>query len=317
MARIAGCGDLHIDQRAPANRKDDYVTSQFEKFTWMVRKAMDEHCRLFCMPGDIFNHPRVSLEVVQMYIKFLKEVRDFPFCVIDFVAVYGQHDLYFHAMSSIPKTPLNLMAAAGVVSIAGPEPLHFPEGDGTGIQVYGASWECDIPTPKKYDKFTDVLLIHTMMVGEKKLWEGQEKFTQGRTFLRDHPYDIVFAGDNHQQFHYSSPSGKSLVNAGSVMRSRIDQIHHEPAMYVYDTVARTLDRHPIPIHPYQDVIDIEKSEQVKERDEKIEAFVESLDGEYDREGVNFRENLSRFIKTNDIPKPVIEIINQSMEATYA
>lgn len=315
--RLATLGDLHIDPKCPVNRKDeDYGKTQFDKFVWCFEKALDDNCRFFLLPGDIFNNPRVSLETVQTYIRYLRDKKETFFAgILDLVAVYGQHDLYFHAMSSIPKTPLNLMEAAGVLQIAGSEPISAYDHQHR-VDIYGASWECDIPRPEKQDGVTNVLLIHTMMIGEDKVWYGQEEFSQGRAFLREHEYDLVCSGDNHQQFCQTTPSGKALINAGSLMRSRVDQINHEPALYVYDTTTREVTRHKIPIAPYLDVIDIEKSEQAKERDERIEAFVESLDGDYDKEGINFRDNMQSFIKNNNIPDPVVRIINECMETGY-
>ena len=312
MTRIAGLGDCHIDHKGPSSRLDDYSQTQFEKFCWCVDKAIDEFCRVLCLPGDVFNTPRVSLETVQRYIRYIKDKQQKAYGVLDIVAVYGQHDLYYHSMTSVPKTPLNIMEAAGVLTIANEVPISFSKGD-KRILVYGASWEQAIPIPEQNKDVTNILLVHTMMVGETKVWEGQENFSAGRVFLREYPYDAVFCGDNHRQFHYTTPSGKALVNAGSLMRSRVDQVDHIPALYVYDCDTRTLDRFPIPTSPYWEVIDMEKNEVVKERDDRIEAFVASLTGEYDREEVNFRKNLENFLNTNDIPESVIEIINKCLE----
>jgi hypothetical protein len=180
------------------------------------------------------------------------------------------------------------------------------------VYVYGASWEEEIPVPSKVERGANVLLIHAMMVGEEKVWEGQEGFTQARNFLREHPYDLIVSGDNHQQFHYTTPSGKALVNPGSVMRARIDQADHVPALYVYDTIDRTLERFPLPMSLAEEVLDLDKVEVIKGRDEKIEAFVESLTVDVDVTDMNFRNNLKAFLAANNIDKPVKEIIYQCL-----
>jgi DNA repair exonuclease SbcCD nuclease subunit len=305
--KIGILGDLHISTHKPANRKDkDYFETQFNKFKWAVEKAQDQWCKYLCLPGDIFDSPRTPLQAIEHYIRYLTAVGNEDFNYLKILAVYGQHDLYFHSMNSVPKTPLNILQAAGVVEILNDQPYADQN-----VAFYGASWDAPVPTPINADA-VNVLLIHTMMVGERKAWEGQENYSAGRAFLREHNlYSLVCSGDNHQQFFYTGGK-RSLVNAGSVMRSRIDQVDHHPALFVYDTELLQLSHYDILCLPADEVLDVEKTEETKERDERIEAFVNSLDTNISKDEINFKRNLINFVEANKIERPVAEIIYQCL-----
>ena len=71
------------------------------------------------------------------------------------------------------------------------------------------------------------------------------------------------------------------------MRSTIDQVTHQPCIYIYDTEERRLKK--ILVHPMatiEEVLRIEKAQQEKERNEKLEALVEGLKGQIEIGGKN-------------------------------
>jgi hypothetical protein len=103
-----------------------------------------------------------------------------------------------------------------------------------------------------------------------------------------------------------------LVNPGSLMRSTIAQLEHHPAMYVWDSKTKKLDRYDIPVKPISEVFDLNFIEEEKEHDEKLEAFIEGLTSTEGITGLDFIKNLRDFMKKNKTKQSVIDLIEKEL-----
>lgn len=297
--RIACCGDQHITSRKPANRTDDYFATVLNKFKQELQIAHEGQCDLIALPGDVFDTYKENHLVVQSIVDIIKKQS------IPIMLVAGQHDQQFHNPDLKGTALGTLLQHPNIYLLNG-----FNSGF-MGLDFYGASWNEEIPTivnPKKLN----VLVLHKMIVDEK-LWAAQEGHTWGSGLMKTSGFDLIVSGDNHQQFVLTS-GNKVLVNMGSMMRSTVSQVNHEPAVAIWDSAEpRNVNIIKLNIKPFSEVfVRLEDAIKRKEHNEQMEAFVSSLKDGGDEDAhkvkLNFVEALENYIEVNKVDESVAAII---------
>ena len=293
------CGDWHIDNTRPERRIDDYWKTVQDKISFILRLAKENDC-LILQPGDFFNSHRTN-DFLKRYVIMTLKALD-----LKVLTVFGQHDLRYHS-SDVKNTPLGVLQASGVVVVLGFDPVTFWD-----FSVYGASWYEDIPKIEDIH-VNNILVIHRMIIKNSKLWDGQEDATFGNILLKTSGYRLIVSGDNHNHFTISTKANRHLVNCGSLLRTKIDQVDHTPLVYIYDTDDQTITPHEVPHEPFDKVFNMEKYNEEKKEDEKLNAFVDRLDGDVELEGLDFIKNMDSYVAAQkDLDETTLGIIEEVM-----
>ena len=108
--------------------------------------------------------------------------------------------------------------------------------------------------------------------------------------------DLIVTGHHHQTFVLEK-DGRMLVNPGSLMRNDADQIDHRPCVFLWYAEDNSIKQVFVPIE--KDVISREHIEERKEKENRLDAFVEKL-GQQTIDGINFSRNLEIAISENGI-----------------
>ena len=302
-------GDWHLDAQRPENRTDDYFQSQYEKVKWIYNLARDEQCCGILQPGDLFNSHRANDLIKQLYIGYFRS-RTMPEDDIILppylYTIFGQHDLRFHS-SNKDNTPLRVLEAAGVCTTLDSDPIGIHDAMET-IYLYGMNWGEEIPEISS-DPAVHILLLHKLILEDTEGWE--KNYISVDNVFRFCKHQIIVCGDNHQSF-MREKNGRMLFNCGSLMRNRIDQKDHKPVVYVVDTYEQSYKAHYIPIKPFDEVMDVKKAEQRKERNEELEAFVSKLSGDVNIEGLDFVKNIEAYMEDNPVPGSVKDFVEEML-----
>lgn len=289
-------GDLHCTDKTPESRIDNYPAEQFNKISSILKATKDLYPIL--QPGDFTDTPFLSYLYWRKLCSYFRESTIY--------AVRGQHDMKYR---NIGNTPLDALETALDDFHIVRKPIHL----GENVYLYGASFEENIP--KITTTGFNILLIHRMIVGSyEQEWEKDKGYDLAAQFLQKHKFDAIFSGDNHKSFtvlNADTPETRHLINCGSLMRSKVDQIEHKPFYCVFDTKTRTYEKHFIPIKDWAEVFDIEKKLKTEKRNEKLEAFVEGL-ALHKEMGLNFADNLIEYEKANNIPLELVKIRRSCM-----
>lgn len=290
-------GDLHLTDKTPEHRIDNYPKTQEEKLTWCFSLFKDNKVEAVLQPGDFFDSHKANDYLKQHYIRFFKKFG------IPTFTVYGQHDLRFHS-SNKENTPLAVTEAAEIIKVL----------DGNGIDIkdvllFGSSWGEELPDTPNLLQNIMILLTHRMVILDKKLWEGQEDYTTANILLKKTNFDLIVTGDNHQGFCHGTKD-KCLVNCGSLMRATTAQINHKPTICIYDTLDKQLRQYQIPVKPIEEVMDLSKVEEEKKKNKELEAFVAGLKDEVQIEGLDFAKNLKTYLTKNKVECGVRRIIKE-------
>jgi predicted phosphodiesterase len=291
--KILCIADTHFRKLKPRNRLDkDYLATQISKYKWVEQLAL-EHSAVIAHGGDVTDTWEQSDWVKQAIFEAMLPT--------DKIAVWGQHDLRNHKFRD--NCSLSVLVASKHVLIAGKDPIRYED---EKVSFYGASWNEDVPEIVTPDDF-NVLLTHRMVVDNERLWEAQERFVTAQNFLTDTSFDLIVSGDNHQTFTYRSGS-QTLINPGSLMRSKIDQINHKPCVFMFDTSNLTFEQFFIPCKPPEVVLDLERVEDEKSRYEKLNDFTQALIEDREQSGLDFEENAREAEKAVGLEEGVSEIV---------
>jgi DNA repair exonuclease SbcCD nuclease subunit len=292
--KILVAGDLHLTDKCPVNRIDNYEDTLFRKLQFITDIANQHDCNIILQPGDFFDQPNPSYAFLAKVIDFFEHNHE------TFVyTIFGQHDLKY-------RNPEN--TALSVLNKFGPVYLLDWKYEIANISIQGCNWGEGIPKPIE-GRF-NILLIHRMIVDDK-LWAEQEHFDYANGFLRDNAFDLIVSGDNHKYFTKSF-RGRYLFNCGSMMRSTIAQIDHTPTVIVFDTEdPKSFIEIPIPIEPSEKVFKMEAVAIEKERDHKLDAFVNGLT-EHKEMGLSFEDNLRTYVEQNGLNDEIYTLIKRGM-----
>ena len=299
-------GDLHLTNKKPKNRTDDYVKTQKAKIDFIFDLAIKEKVNAILQPGDLFDHFNIPDSLKREWIIYFREKG------IPIFTVPGQHDMRYHS-SNINNTPMGVLDGSGAIKILKETPWLYPHRGEKDIMIYGAGWNKEVAGISMFElKGIYILVTHQMIIQDKKLWKGQEG-TKAKSLLFKYPFDLIVSGDNHQSFTQER-KGSHLVNCGSLMRSAIDQHDHQPCVYIYDIDKLSLTKYDIPIKDFVDVMDIATAVEETKRNKDLEAFVDGLAEETSIEGLDFKKNMTTYvgINKNKISGGTINLVNEVM-----
>ena len=301
--KILCSGDWHIRATNPRYRIDNYYKTLLNKIDWIFELAAKEGCKVILQPGDFFDSPDQANYVIRDMISFLGSLNG-----IELLSIYGQHDTKYRRLEN---TAMGIFEELGAVEILKDTPFWF-----NGINFYGASWGKEIPVPVNKNEI-NILIAHRMIVKDSPLWSNQTDYISARDMLKKYEdYDLIVSGDNHQSFTYGSKLGSMLINCGSLMRTTIAQRDHKPVVYIVNTDTNEITRHEIPIQPIEEVMNLELADEIKERNQDLEAFMSGLSTNYDTE-LSFEKNLTSLMKMNETSKEIRGIAEEIMGRYYA
>ena len=299
-------GDLHLTNRAPERRVDDYWETLIEKLTQALQIFDEKKCDNILQVGDFFDAPtiakRVESEVIQLLYLFRRSGQRRLFCV------YGQHDISGHSKWTLPNSPLAVLQAARVVKILTDNSVIVGSED-ENIHLYGASF--GEPVPEPYEDSYNVLVTHRM-IGNRPLWPGQE-LVGPRTFLRKHPgYNLVVCGDYHYRFT-ETWNGRTIINPGVMIRKTIGKfdLEHKSAVVVFDTNTGESEVIELKIEVPEKVFDLTRV--VKKKDNSILAdLVEKLKSGEQKLG-GWKHFLVKVLEMRKSNQSVKQIIDEQLE----
>jgi len=272
-------GDLHLTDKSPKKRTDDFVKAQNTKMMQIIDIYKAQKCYAIIQPGDLFDSHKASDFIKQHWIKIFKKYKVSLFCV------FGQHDLRYHT-SNIDNTPIRVMNRAGNVYIL----KSTPASSDFKIHIYGQSWFENTPKIKDSSRF-NILVVHKQFYTSKLDWPTQDvDGTNATSFLKKHPFDLIVAGDNHRFFR-ATYKGRQLINLGSLMRTKIDQDKHNPRIAIFDTETKKLKLIKLDVKPFEKVFDMAKEKEEEERSESLQTFIEEIKSSKKSKKLNFISKL--------------------------
>jgi predicted phosphodiesterase len=280
------CADLHLREDTPI-----CFTGDFQKEQWGALDFISELQRKYSVPvlcsGDVYDHWKPSPWLLSKTIEHIPD---------SFYTVLGNHDLPQHSMELFRKCGVYTLEKANKIHVLpfchfGTSPDEYKEFEGS-VNFGG---------PK-------ILVWHHLTYLQKPYPEATGGMAEG--LLMKYPkFSLIVTGDNHCSFSVQH-EGRLLVNPGNLTRQVADQIDFQPRVALWYAEDNSITWVNLPIQ--EGVISRAHIEQKQERDERINAFVSSLEGDW-KATMSFEDNLENFISANEVEKNVESIIFKAIE----
>jgi predicted phosphodiesterase len=287
-------GDIHLRDDQPVCRTDEYFAAQHRKIKWL-RELQEKHdCPVFDA-GDLFSRSKPSHFLLQWAIQELPE---------RFHTIPGNHDLPSHNLELLDKSGLGVLRAAGAATV------HLEPWHEAGVaDVYPFPWGMEpVPAPRRRSSECRIAICHIMTYQGDSPWPGCQDPDALSLLKRLTGYDLVLTGHNHKPFVVEHER-RLLVNPGSLMRSTSDQADHKPRVYLWYADDNHVEPVFVPIE--EGVVSREHIEVVENRDERIDAFVSRLSGDWEV-SLSFERNLEEFFGKNRVRQGVKDLVWESV-----
>ncbi|MAF51026.1 MAG: hypothetical protein CMH64_02950 [Nanoarchaeota archaeon] len=284
--------DWHVRGTKPICRTDDYIEAQTKKIKFILSLAEKYDCPIL-IAGDLGHKPIWGDKLLNYFIDILNR---FP--SVKIYTICGQHDLINHRLDKWEEGGIGLLNRKKCIKVLTKEYKDI--------------------SPFSYndallDSNKSISLVHKMIIKsqEDKLWDRQEADHAKKLLKKLSGSKLIVTGDNHQSFVIEQ-NNRLLVNAGSIMRMSANQVDHKPSIYLWYADNNSVERVYLPITG--NVINRDHIDVVKERNQRIEVFVNKLQDNYEL-GLNFEKNMEEFLDKNDIDESVKEKIWEHINDT--
>jgi DNA repair exonuclease SbcCD nuclease subunit len=251
--------DWHIRLDRPKARIDDFVLAQTTKVKFILSLARKHNCPVL-IGGDLGNKPQWGDKLLNYFIDILNDFPD-----VEIITVCGQHDLPQHRLNKWKESGLGVLHKRKCIKVLTAKYKN--------IQPFSYSKEL-------FDSGAEISLVHTMVIENQinKLWQKQVAPSAKRIMDKLKNTKYIITGDNHQSFVVKNEK-QTLINCGSIMRMSANQVNFKPSVYLFNTESDTIQRVYLPIE--KDVFDTSHLTENKERDTRIESFVDRLSNDYE------------------------------------
>ena len=275
-------GDWHLRETIPICRTDDFRQAQWDKVLFVYNLQIKYDCPVI-HSGDLFDHWKPSPYLLSATIQNIPT---------DFLTIYGNHDLPQHSLELADKSGVNVLHVAKAL-----------------IVLPGNHWGEDFIKPF-YTPLSKLIGIwHVMTYQGKTPWPRCTDLSAKQILEKYPEYDLIITGHNHKSF-VEKLDGRLLINPGSLTRQTADQIDHEPCVYLWFAKDNSCQKVLLPFS--KGVISREHIEKETARNDRLLAFIEKLNQEFDPD-ISFEDNLEKMIKISAVRKSVVQIIRKALE----
>ena len=282
--------DIHLTETTPISRTDNYVEAQDRKLAFLKQLETQYDCPVIDA-GDIFDYWKASPWLIARAYKNLpSEIYTIP----------GNHDLPEHSMQQYEKSALHVLEVALAIRRLSKTPYDRRDFTIAGV-AYGEKLE---------DVNADIVVIHDLVYEGNPPWPNAVGYQPKDLFKIFTKPRLILTGHYHMALVAKSKDGRLVVNPGSMMRMTIVQKDYKPRCYLYNFDDNEVEPVYFPIE--EEVFDDRHIVEPKEKEERLSAFIEKLNMEWDLR-LSFRANLETFFKKNKVNKKVEELIWQSLE----
>ncbi len=269
----------------PPCRQDDYMTA-FTKKVKEISRLQEQHRCPILNAGDIFDHWKPSPELINHCCQI------FP---LNNWTVAGNHDLPQHNIDLFDKSGYGSLNYAGAIE-------HMDE------QI---SWNED---PDKWGNYPilyngkKVAVIHILTWKDELPYPGCKSPGVDSIFDMFPEADLIVTGDNHKTFT-ARKGDQLLINPGSLMRRRGDQINHRPCVFLWFAETNTYKIHYLEID--KNAVTRKYLDDEKELNENKELFLGKLNADWSTD-FSFTDNVKRALESNQLSGSIRKLVYKWM-----
>lgn len=291
------CSDIHLCHECPSARAAEPNWYEAMARTLADLRAVAERANVpVVCAGDVFHSWDAPPELINFAIRQLPVM----------FAIPGQHDLPFHELNNIHKSPFQTLVESGVLKYLTPGCGHLLS---PNLRVYPFPWS--VPLTNCLSKGPEIKLAvcHSYVWTSGTGYVGASPESLVFNIRTNKGYDVMLFGDNHVPFH--TMRGRTMiVNPGCLIRRRKNERLYPPTVYLLHEDASVA---PVRLSTVDD-------KWVEEVDEKIEVLVEGVDQfleelrTLDADSLDFEAAVHRYCEQQSVGEQTKALILNSLEA---
>lgn len=273
--------DWHLVQTCPVARLDpSWLETQRQAIRFLVSQAVKHSCPLVAV-GDLFDHPKVGTEVVNMVLEELNPLRSQG---QEFYLIAGNHDLEGNLATNAPK------CSVGTLLNIFPRIPNIP-----GVQSaphFGEDIDPDAP----------IVFTHQLVFKDESTRPPMAKGLTASDLLAKYPgAQWIFTGDHHAAWHHEE-AGRHVVNPGNMIAHNASMIEVEAlcALIDLDSTDATVTWIPIPDDP--EMLTRDHLDTKAAKVDRLSGFMERVK-EAGGHALTFKDKLEARMGLNDITEP--------------
>jgi len=287
------CADLHIRLLAPKCREqEEFEESMFSKLgqlnIWQHRYKVP-----LVVVGDVGNIPEWPNILLTKMLPYWYQSG------CRRIVIPGQHDLPEHRLNQWMFGALGLLHGIGAIEVVIDREEHVVKWGGITLTFSACPYGED-PLHIMKEGMPNILLIHKLIIDDlEEKYLGSTTTTARSMLNKFTEYDLIVSGDNHKPF-VMKKGRRLLVNCGSMMRTRIDQVDHKPRAYLWYAETNTIE--PLFFKIKRDVIK-KVSISGGNSKERMNTYVKYLSKKVDL-SLSYEHNLKQILLKNKTDRKV-------------
>jgi DNA repair exonuclease SbcCD nuclease subunit len=286
--------DVHLSDRAPSSRTDDWADAVFDKLGQVRDLAREVNAAAIIDGGDFFHIKSPGRNSHALVHRTAEHHSTYP-CPV--YCTPGNHDSVYGDYSFLPQQPLGVLYSTGIFKRLYDEheavfivpsdrhPEHLSESMGFKVRVVGVPYHGN-----RYDmeRFTsiekgdeDILICVAHVLASNKggtMFEGEDIIKYAD--LVDTAPDVFLFGHWHKNQGVEEIGGKQFVNIGSLTRGSLsqDNLDRVPAAAVLRCTEKGVEVEvkPLNVRPAVEVFDVEGRERQVKRQVEMDSFVTAI-----------------------------------------
>lgn len=282
MIRLVWRTDVHMADRGPSSRIDDWAETVLDKLSQVRDIAKEVGAAAILDGGDFFHIKAPGRNSHELVRRTAEHHADYP-CPV--YCTPGNHDCVYGDYAFLPQQPLGVLYAAGVFKKLYDEHEAVFVKDGVKVRVVGLPYPGTRYNIERFKNIQrgdeDVLICVAHVLASLtggSMFEGED-IIRYSDLLETAP-DVFCFGHWHMDQGVEILGDKTFVNLGSLTRGALsqDEVQRRPASAVLECTKTgvTVDVRRLRVKPSEEVFDLDaRNRQVRQQVE-MDAFVNRI-----------------------------------------
>jgi len=272
MFKIVTFTDIHLADKNPASRIDDYTESILNKLEQAKDICVERDIDLALCGGDIFHIKTPTKNSHYLVSKTIDIFKSFP-CPV--YSIYGNHDLRQDNINTLPRQPFYTLLRSGAINYL--YDTTFNEGS---IRVFGMDY-CSFPSEEEFNKEKKGEKIQVCLAHVNASSKFSDLFGEKVYRYQDLQYtspDVFVFGHYHPDQGIEEHNGKFFVNVGSISRGslkkdELDRIPNLGYIEIDNNFNITCEKIPLNVLSAESIFDLEMKDKEEKEQAEIEKFI--------------------------------------------